>query len=326
MNTSENIPIQETLAREFELWQKRYYDDVYDFFQKRDRERLLTAFNSWEQRFLEFLREKLPKLGESYENQTAPNIPLGYAGDPLQTFKHSKSNAIESFLAQCIEDARKGYLNKDYLEQRDLNSQTSTITSGKESIVLIDETKAIGMKRNTEFTPAVFVSHSSNDLKLAKLIVELLSSSLGLKHEDIRCTSVPGYRLPGGADFEKQLRSEIISAEAVIGLISKKSFNSAYVLFELGARWGTGRTLIPLLVDMNPKILKGPIVNYNVLSCKKRDDLKQFVFDVANRLGLEPRNQNANQGKINKIISVAANTKKKSPRSIRKHKLLRSAR
>ena len=51
MNDFENISPQESLARKFESWQKQYYDDVYSFFQKRDRERLLTAFNSWEQKF-----------------------------------------------------------------------------------------------------------------------------------------------------------------------------------------------------------------------------------------------------------------------------------
>jgi TIR domain len=93
----------------------------------------------------------------------------------------------------------------------------------------------------------IFISHSSTDRELAALLVDLLRSSLNLPAEAIRCTSVEGHRLAGGAETDRALRRDIRDCEGFIGLISATSIESAYVLFELGARWGAERHLLPLL-------------------------------------------------------------------------------
>ena len=115
MNKSENISQQEILAREFESWQKQYYDDVYSLFEKRDEHRLVIAFNLWEDRFIRFLEDRLPGMVETYKTQTSQFIPLSYHGGSLQDFKTSKSEKIEAFLAQYIVDARKGNLDSYYM-------------------------------------------------------------------------------------------------------------------------------------------------------------------------------------------------------------------
>ena len=114
MSDPENITIQESIKHEFENWQKQYYDDVYSLFEKRDEQRLAIAFNHWEDGFLIFLRDKFPRLVKSYEVQAAPLIPPTMGG-PIENFKPYISNQIEAFLAQCIEDAKKGNLNQYYV-------------------------------------------------------------------------------------------------------------------------------------------------------------------------------------------------------------------
>ena len=89
----------------------------------------------------------------------------------------------------------------------------------------------------------IFISHSSGDLEFTKQLLALLRSALRLPAASIRCTSVDGHRLTGGADTDEQLRREVHDATAFIGVISATSLNSMYVAFELGARWGAEKAL-----------------------------------------------------------------------------------
>src|SRR5262245_7038271 len=113
----------------------------------------------------------------------------------------------------------------------------------------------------------LFISHSSADVTLARQVVDLFRSSLNLRATEIRCTSVDGYRLPGGANTNAQLRLEVHDAQVLIGIISAASLTSQYVLFELGARWGAGRPLIPLLAPGTPtSVLDGPLSVLNAIN------------------------------------------------------------
>jgi hypothetical protein len=150
----------------------------------------------------------------------------------------------------------------------------------------------------------VFISHSSQDQALAECIVDLLRSALNLPANTIRCTSVDGYRLPIGADTDEQLREEILSARAFVGILSSMSLASAYVLFELGARWGAGKSLAPLLAPgMTTRALRGPIAGLNALSCESAAQLHQFVHELGNVLGIQPEAPHVYQAKIDSVVS-----------------------
>ena len=53
----------------------------------------------------------------------------------------------------------------------------------------------------------VFISHSSIDKDIAERLIDILNTALKLGNEQIRCTSVEGYKLPGGAKTEEQLKT-----------------------------------------------------------------------------------------------------------------------
>jgi hypothetical protein len=282
---------QELLAREFEKWQKSFYDDVYTLFQREDEKRANIAFENWKNRFSRFLDEKLPGKNVEYNQHLSKIVKIKYFGEsPFEHFKQSQGGVTEAFLTQCIEDARRGYLD-EYLSEPVPTKKVETLQA------------------KTVHIPSIFISHSSNDAELAQLLVDLLRTALNIPSKEIRCTSIDGYRLPGGADVDSQIKSEILQSTTLIGLISEKSFDSAYVLFELGARWGTGKNLIPLLAPgMNPDELKGPIIGYNALSCNSNSQLHQLVEDVAKQLDLESENPSSYQNKIDTILKFAKST------------------
>lgn len=114
INSSESISAQESLAREFEQWQKLFYDDVHAYFAKRNTKRGEIALESWETRFTKFLDERLPVLANKYQqlrlkNKLYPgNFVYPYY---LEGFMSQTGDAITSFLEQCIDDARRGNLD-----------------------------------------------------------------------------------------------------------------------------------------------------------------------------------------------------------------------
>lgn len=135
----------------------------------------------------------------------------------------------------------------------------------------------------------VFISHSSRDVEVASALIQLLRDALSLHPDAVRCTSVDGYRLPAGANTKERIRSEIFEAEVFLGLISNESLRSTFVLFEMGARWGADRHLIPLLVGgFTPAALTGPLGDLNALELSKEAQLHQLVTELGQLLGVSP--------------------------------------
>src|ERR1700688_1595779 len=133
---------------------------------------------------------------------------------------------------------------------------------------------------------SIFISHSSKDADLALALIDLLKAGLGLMSDQIRCSSVDGYRLPVGVNTEGKLREEVNAAKVVVGLITPSSLASYYVMFELGARWGANLFLAPLLAGVKASELSGPLGLLNALSANNEAQLHQLLEDISKHLGL----------------------------------------
>ena len=150
----------------------------------------------------------------------------------------------------------------------------------------------------------VFISHATADESLAAALVDLFQSALALPAAAIRCTSVTGYCLRGGADVDERLRREVGDANAFIGIISHHSLRSPYVLFELGARWGANLHLIPVLAPgLGPDVLIGPLSGLHALKTD-RDGLTQLVEDLGSELNLDQTAPTTYQRQINRVLDV----------------------
>lgn len=151
----------------------------------------------------------------------------------------------------------------------------------------------------------LFISHSSKDLVLVEALLKLLRASLNLSAREIRCTSVDGYRLPAGANTNEQLKEEVYSSQTFIGVISNKSIKSMYVVFELGARWGANKPLIPLIAQgTNTSALGGPLTGINALSASSREQLHQLVENIAGQLSITPEPVASYSQIIEEIIAI----------------------
>ena len=168
------------------------------------------------------------------------------------------------------------------------------------------------MKDHNATPLAIFISHSSADVKIAESLIELFQIALTIPDNRIRCTSVEGYMLDAGVSVVDQLREEIHGAEAFIGLISPDSLASTYVLFELGARWGAKRHLMPLLVSATDKaLLRDPLKGLNALACDRPAQVHQLIANLSTALKLKPGGAAA----YGKYVTALVNRAKKSTKA-----------
>lgn len=151
----------------------------------------------------------------------------------------------------------------------------------------------------------LFISHSSDDLPIVQALVAFLESALDISATQLRCTSLDGYRFEGGVHIDERLRQEVHEARAFIGLISPSSLRSTYVSFELGARWGAGKHLIPLLAPgTDATILKPPLSALHALSCASPAQLRQLVEQLAGTLGVALRDPAAFEQDLDRLAQL----------------------
>lgn len=166
--------------------------------------------------------------------------------------------------------------------------------------------KSLATKRPRPEALDVFISHSSGDAPIARALVELLRAALDIPAEKIRCTSVDGYRLPAAASVDDQLRKEIFQAKSFIALITRSSLTSTYVLFELGARWGEGHYLAPVLAaGIVPSELQAPLTSINAVSCENQAQIFQLVGDIGESIGKNAGNPASYQYHVDKLMEVS---------------------
>ena len=185
---------------------------------------------------------------------------------------------------------------KVQIERRMLTSTKSTNPSVTTTREVLSNT---GIK--------VFISHSSADVEIATALIDLLRYAIpNLDPPAIRCSTVPGYKLSGGADTDDTLREEMRHAPVFIALLTKRSLGSTYVLFELGARWGAGSKFTPLVAaGLQPSELQAPLHGLHAQSCDSETDLHQVLTEVAELLGLKLVGAHVYDSHLKNLVKVS---------------------
>lgn len=151
----------------------------------------------------------------------------------------------------------------------------------------------------------IFISHSSKDARLAKLLIDVLNESLEIPEEAIRCTSVAGYTLPIGSNASEQLRNELRDCHWVVGLLTNHSLGAPWVMAELGACWGLGRqTALVLHPDLSFSDVQGPMQALHSLKLDNREALHQLIDEVGKDLGYSARSRARSSSAIEKLVSA----------------------
>lgn len=103
------------------------------------------------------------------------------------------------------------------------------------------------MEYEMEKINKVFVSHSSKDIDIVEDILEVLEL-IGLKNDQIFCSSFPGYGISLGENFLDRLKKELDEKVFVIFVLSKNFYSSPVCLCEMGATWVKTNEHVPILI------------------------------------------------------------------------------
>ena len=151
----------------------------------------------------------------------------------------------------------------------------------------------------------LFISHSHRDHEIARSLVDIIESFFSVPNESILCSSVPGYELDLGSLTSDELRTKLSIAELVIALLSPNSLMSNWVLFELGAAWGIGKSVVPLLVgdlDLSEKDLPAALKQNLAGRVSSRNDLLKLIDKIEKSLDWNVRNQRLGIANIDSLI------------------------
>ena len=188
-------------------------------------------------------------------------IPLGFKRLPAANLvdwsgasQHSGFDEIGDAITTIVGKPKSAETEKSSESKKQVESKVSR----KKPEVKVQAKKRLPKERSQD----IFISHSSQDLEFVEALVDLIEATLKIKPE-IRCTSVPGYKLKTETKTDERLRIEINDARLLMGVITPSSMKSAYVLFELGARWVIDKPMFPIIAcGADSSILKRAFRTY----------------------------------------------------------------
>ncbi len=169
---------------------------------------------------------------------------------------------------------------------------------------------------------SLFVSHSSKDERIVKMLVNLIRNAFPIPANEIRCTSLAGYGLNIGADTIKELRKEAIQAKVFVAVFTPNALSSAFTMLEIGCRWGRGKknSFLPIVCDnQGIDILQGPIRHINAAIANDTASIHSFICSLERALEIKKNEPDVYNEDVNKLAKVIRLTRPKSKEEGKKY-------
>lgn len=130
--------------------------------------------------------------------------------------------------------------------------------------------------------PLVFLSHATLDAELAAYVEETLRASI--KPVRVFRTSRPGQMTAGQGWFE-EIRQNLLRAHAYVVLVTPRSHDRWWVLFEAGAALRSEKTFVPMLAGgLTPSGVNEPLKYLTLRDIEQEPDAEQAFEELGGRL------------------------------------------
>lgn len=149
----------------------------------------------------------------------------------------------------------------------------------------------------------IFISHSTNDKYFVGEIIDLLSI-IGIKDDDIFCTSFEGHSIPLGENFLEVIKEEVSGNILVFFVLSKNYYKSLMSLCEMGAAWALSKKHVPILIPpFDYKDMKGPLPQSQAIKINDPTRWTTLKSQLERLFELTPKTPEIWEDRRNKILS-----------------------
>lgn len=165
---------------------------------------------------------------------------------------------------------------------------------------------------------SIFISHASADKALVESFVDVvLSNACEVKVADIFCTSLEGMKVPVGTNsFIDFIRAQIQQPKLVILIISPSYLASQFCLCEMGACWGMGLPVFPIVVPpLNPSDVKATLAVTQCVSIQELSTLEDLCQRVGEEVTGHSVSRARSSAKLKTFLSKLKPLLKKLPQS-----------
>ena len=189
----------------------------------------------------------------------------------------------DNYIANTLSILNTGF--KGSMDEQSFNELTGSLLAIKKNInkYYPTESKSKVNDKTKEVikSPKIFISHSSYDRDYVSSIVQLLED-LGIREDQLFCSSIPGYGIPLDEDIYDYLKQQFQDHDLhIIFVLSNKCYESPACLNEMGAAWILqNRYTAILLPGFDFKEVKGAISPTKIAIKLDGDSL-----DVKEKLG-----------------------------------------
>jgi hypothetical protein len=128
---------------------------------------------------------------------------------------------------------------------------------------------------------SAFISYSTKDEEIAQTL-KTTSELAGIR------TFLASISIEGGEDGTETIFESLKESNWVFFLASKNSVASPFVLQELGASLFHEKTIIPLLIDIEPEDLPGWVKKHQAINLRDSPELLQKAIDkIADKIKVD---------------------------------------
>ncbi|MED1420658.1 toll/interleukin-1 receptor domain-containing protein [Bacillus smithii] len=152
----------------------------------------------------------------------------------------------------------------------------------------------------------IFISHSSEDRKIVTELVNLLEN-MGIKSNQIFCSSLDGYGIPLGDNFLEKIKSELNDDVMVLFVLTENFYKSPVCMCEMGAAWVQSKHHIPIVVPpFDFSNIRGVIQLTQGIKINEKGHLNTLLTDICNKFQIPQPEINIWERKRKKFIEDIA--------------------